>query len=296
MTTIIGGIPVADPGDPPGALVTSYGHVQYGRVLAGDGSSVRAVRVHGWRNLPDADVADVPRPQAAGAEPGSVLGGSLTITVDYLIRGLPDAKAAAVDAFEQHHPQDGVERMLALDDGTGTWFRWARVVAREVPQEKHYRHGPVEVSVQYLCADPRRYRLQARSVSLSLPAAAGGLAYPLAYPLEYGLAVGTARQVVNDGGTATPLSVAFVGPLTNPQLQSPLWGFGFDLTLASGEVLTVDTADGTALLDGADRMGVLRPSSTPVEQCLIPEGGTTVTLTAAAGTGTATVTTHDARL
>lgn len=297
MVSLVGGVPVADPADPGGLLVHQFGHVQFGRVLAGPGSSVGVRQVYGWHDLPDADVADTPRPQAHGTYPGSVYGGSLTVTVDYLVRGLPDAKVEAVAALEKHTPMDGVERMLAIDDGDGTWFRMARVIAREVPQDKGYRHGPVPVSVQYLCADPRRYRLEARTVVASLPAASGGLGYPLSYPLEYGTASSTAAMAPNDGGAHTPLVVTFTGPLTNPQLASADWRLGFDMTLAAGEQLVVATAAGTALLDGtADRLYTIRPDSDPLELCLIPPDGTTLTLTAADGTGTASVTHHDARL
>lgn len=297
-STLVGGVPVADAADPGGALVTEYGHVQYGRVLFGAGSRAGVRQLIGWRDLPDAEVADTPRPQSHGTYPGDVLGDSLTVTLVYQLTGTPEAKAQAVDAIEQHTPMDGVERMLVVnDDGLDGWFRMARVVARQVPQDRGYRVGPVECSVQFVCSDPRRYRMTQRSGTIGLPVAAGGLDYPLVYPLEYGTASSTALMAANDGGANAPLAVTFTGPLTNPQLSSPDWRLGFDLTLAAGESLVVDTAEGTALLAGtADRMYAIRPTSDPLELCTIPPGGTTLTLTAADGTGTATVAHRDARL
>lgn len=297
-TTSVGGLLVADAADAPGGLVTTYGHVQYGRVLVGRGSAASLRQLVGWRDLPDADAADTPRPQAHGDYPGTVLGGSLIVTVVALIRGTPADKAAAVDAFERHTPMDGVDRMLAVnDDSLGAWFRMARVIARTVPQDKNYRHGPVEVSAQFRCADPRRYRLTPRTGTVTLPSVSGGLTYPLTYPLEYGTASSTGMVAPNEGGADTPLRVTFTGPLTNPQLASPDWRMGFDLTLTAGETLVVDTAEGTALLDGtADRLYTIRPESDPLEVCTIPPDGTTLTLTAADGTGTAMVSHRDARL
>lgn len=298
-STLVGGVPVADAADPGGALVTGYGHVQYGRVLFGAGSAARVRQLIGWRDLPDVELSDTPRPQAHGAYPGDALGDSLTITLVYQVRGTPEAKVAAIDALEQHTPLDGVERMLCVEDtGLGGWYRMARVVARQIPQDKGYRHGPVECSVQFACADPRRYSLTERVGTVNLPAATvDGLDYALTYPLEYGVASSTALSVVNDGGAYAPLVVTFAGPLTNPQLSSPDWRLGFDLNLVAGESLVVDTATGTALLGGtADRMYAIRPTSDPLELCTIPPGGTTLTLTAASGTGNATVTHRDARL
>lgn len=297
-STLVGGVPVADVDDPGGALVTEYGQVQYGRVLFGAGSAARVRELIGWRDLPGVDVSDTPRPQTHGAYAGDVLAEPATITLVYLVRGTPEDKAAAIDVLEQHTPVDGVERMLAVDDnGQGGWFRMARVIGRQIPQDKGYRHGPVECSVQFTCADPRRYQLTTRNGVVTLPTADGGLEYALDYPLEYGVASSTAMQAPNDGGASAPLVVTFIGPLTNPQLVSPDWSLGFDLTLASGEQLVVDTADGTALLDGtADRLYTIRSTSDPLEVCTIPPGGTTLTLTAADGTGTASVTHRDARL
>lgn len=297
-STLVGGVPVADAADPGGALVTGYGHVQFGRVLFGTGSAAGVRQLIGWRDLPDVELSDSPRPQAHGTYPGDVLGDALTVTLVYLVRGTPEAKAAAIDVLEQHLPLDGVERMLCVDDtGQGGWYRMARVVARQLPQDKGYRHGPVECSVQFRCADPRRYRLTEHTATATLCTVSGGVDYPLTYPLEYGTATAAATVVANDGGANTPLVVTFNGPLTNPQLQSPDWRLGFDLNLTAGESLVVDTGAGTALLDGtADRMYTVRPTSDPLELCTIPPGGTTLTLTAADGTGTATVTHRDARL
>lgn len=298
MVTLVGGVPIADASAPGGALVTEYGQVQYGRALFGTGSAAGVRQLIGWRDLPDTEVSDTPRPQSHGTYPGDVLGDALTVTVVFLLRGTPEAKSQAVDALEQHTPLDGVERMLAVNDnGASAWYRMARVVARQIPQDKGYRVGPVECSVQFVCSDPRRYAMVTRTATVRPYTTDGGPDYPLDYPLDYGTVAVTAAAVANDGGAHAPLAVTFTGPLTNPQLSSPDWRLGFDLTLAAGEQLIVDTADGTAMLDGtADRMYAIRSTSDPLEVCTIPPGGTTLNLTAADGTGTATVTHRDARL
>ena len=296
-STLVGGVPVADVAEPDGGLVTEYGHVQYGRVLFGAGSAAGVRQLVGWRDLPGVDVADTPRPQAHGTYPGAVLAGSLTVTGVFLLRGTPDSKALALAAIEKATRPDGVERWLIVNDGTGATYRMGRTVARSLPQEKHFNHAPVEVSVQWVCADPRRYDLTERTGVVSLPSAAGGIGYPVDYPLEYGTAASTALQAGNDGSMDAPLVATFTGPLTNPRLASTTWAMAFDLALAAGEQLVVDTAEGTALLDGtADRLYAIRSTSSPLEVCTIPPGGTTLTLTAAGGTGTASVTHRDARL
>lgn len=297
VATVEYGIPVAGEQDPGGSLVTGPGMLQYGRVLFGDGTAAGWRDLHNWRNLSDAETADTPRPQAHGSYAGSVFGGSLAVTFTYLVRGTPDDKVRALDTIERHTPMDGVERMLVVDDGTGPWYRWARVIGREVPQDRNFRNGPVECSVMFLCADPRRYALAERSGTVSLPAASGGLTYPLDYPLSYGDPVVSSFTATNEGGATTPLVAEFNGPLERPVLSCDDWRLGFDITLVAGETLTVDTQAGTALLnDTADRLYTIQPSSDPIERCLLPAGGTTLSLTAVSGTGTVTVRYHDARL
>ena len=297
MTETLGGVPVADESATGGSLVTEPGQLQYGRVLFGAGSKAGWRELVGWRDMPDAQVSDNQRPQAHGTYAGDVFGDALTVTLTYLVTGTPENKRLAIDALEAHTPMDGVERMLVVDDGTGPWFRMARVIGRQVPQGKHYNHAPVECSVQFLCADPRRYALVQRSGTVTMPQAVGGLDYPLTYPLSYGEPATAALHAANDGGAPTPLVVTFHGPLETPTLATAGWRLGFDITLVAGETLVVDTAEGTALLNGtADRLYTIQPAADPIEKCLLPPGGATLTLTAVDGTGTVSVAHRDARL
>lgn len=288
-----GGVPVAAAGAPPGTLVDAIGSLEYDGMLVGGVSAAGWLELVGWRNLADADVADTPKPLGPGAYPGSVYAQSLTVTLTALVRGLPDAKAAAIDTVVAHTRMDGVERPLVVrDDAGGPWVRMARVVAREVPQDKHYRHGPVQVSVQWLCSDPRRYTLRAESVLLLLGQSSGGLVYPLDYGhgLDYGTTTNNTRTATNRGNAATPVRVLFRGPLTTPALRIGGNLLEYAVTLAAGETLRVDTRDGTALLNGrTDRSYAITARSAPVEACELPPGDTDLSLTAAAGTGSASV-------
>lgn len=292
-----GGLPIAQPGAAPGSLVTEPGRLQYGDLLLGADTAAGWRQLAGWRDLPEPSLSDTQRPQAHGAYPGDVYGSSLAVTFTYQLTGTPDAKMRAVQTIELHTRMDGVERPLVVDDGAGPELRMARVVARAVPQDVHFRHGPVECSVQWVCADPRRYSLDAVTVGLSLPTSSGGLAYPLTYPLDYGTATSGAAAVVNDGSESTPVVATFTGPLTNPLLTTRDWRLGFNINLAAGESLTVDTFEGTVLLGGVtDRLYTISAASDPVERCLLAPGETDVSLAAAAGTGNATLTYRHARM
>lgn len=291
-----GGIPVA-PGGAPGALITTVGQVQFGDMLLGSGTSAGWRELVEWRNLPDSTPSDSPRPQAHGAYPGSVYGESLVVTFTCQVRGTPEAKALALATLERYG-RLGVEHVLAVNDADdGVWFRNARVIARNVPQGKHFRHAPVECSFQFLCADPRRFNLTERVGVIALPANTGGLDYPLVYPLDYGTAISGSFVATNDGSEDTPMVAVFNGPLTSPTLSTGAWSMTWDMTLADGETLTVDTGAGTALLNGnADRLYQLSTASDPLPACLLAPGENDMALTATSGTGTVTVTYRDARM
>lgn len=293
-----GGIPVA-PGSGAGSMVSRPGQVQYGEMLLGGGSSARWRNLYGWRDLPAASVADSQRPQAHGTYPGSVFGDSVTVTLDYLLRGSYEDRMAALAAIERYAPMDGVERALVIDDGDGPWMRMARVTARTVPQDHTFQVAPLACSMQFLCADPRRYSLDGKTVAVRIPSSSGGIVYPINYPLEYGTFTGGGATAQNEGAVATPLTVTFNGPLNEPALSATnhqSWVMGFGINLAAGEALVVDTADGTALLNGADRLYTITPMSDPLERCTLNPGNTSLSLLSASGTGYATVAYRDARM
>lgn len=287
----------AAPGGGDGSLITAPGQLQYGDVLMGAGTSAGWRDLVGWRDSPEAQAADTDRPQAHGAYPGDVYGTSLVVTFVFLLRGSPADKLADLEALELYAPMDGVERALAVNDGGPTTYRMARVIGRQVPMGVHFTHAPLECSLQFLCADPRRYALDPTTVELTLPVGSGGLTYPLEYPLTYGSYSTGGAHAVNGGSVASPIAATFRGPLTNPRLTSDTWALGFDLNLADGEQLVVSAAHGTAKLNGtADRLYTITASSDPLELCQIPPGETGLTLGATAGTGSATVTYRDARM
>lgn len=290
-------IPVS-PGGTIGGQVTGPGQLQFGDMLLGGGTAAGWRELVGWRDTPGAQVSDSPRPQAHGAYPGDVFGDSLVVTYTYLLRGTPGEKVSHVDTIERYAPMDGVERPLTVNDGAGPWFRMARVIGRQVPQDHNFEHGPLECSLQFLCADPRRYARVEKSATVTLPASLGGLEYPLDYPLGYGESSSGALSATNAGSVPTPVVATFHGPLEDPVLTTGTWTMAFNINLVDGETLTVDTNQGTAMLNGnADRLYTLRNDSSPLERCFLPPGDTNLALLASsAGDGRLVVTYRDARM
>lgn len=290
-------IPTA-PGGALGSLVAETGQLQYGDMLLGVSTSARWRDLVGWRDAPDVQSNDTPRPQAHGSYPGSVYANSAIVTLTFQLVGKGAEKLVDLDVIERNTRLDGVERALVVNDGADPTVRWGKVIGRNVPMDYTFEQVPIECAIQWSCSDPRRYSLTEQQVALVLAAASDGLDYPLVYPLDYGSSSGGSGLASNAGSEATPMVASFFGPLTNPVLSCPDagWTLRFDLTLAAGETLVVDSLAGTVFLDGADRLYTLAAASSPVDACLLPPGDSTLNLSAAGGTGTATVTYRHAYL
>jgi len=295
-----GGLQVA-PGADPGSLVTRDGQVQLGPVLMGANTPARFGSLDGWLELGDASLGDTPRPQAHGVYPGSVYSGSLSVTWNFILTGTLADRVAMVRTLEHYFPMDGVERPVAAHLGDEVWYRMARLTGRSMPVDYTFPSvGATSCSMLLVCADPRRYATTEKTARAMQPTSDGGLAYPLAYPLFYGTATSGGATVTNDGSVATPLVIAFQGPLTDPSLVvsgDVTWRLGFNLTLADGESLVVDTSAGTVLLNGnADRLYLVDNDSDPLSACVLSPGSSSVALVAASGSGSVTLSYHDARM
>lgn len=284
-----------------GGLIQKPGQLQFGPMLLGADTSAGWRSLAGWRDLPEASLGDSPRPQAHGDYPGSVFGGPVVVTFTFMLRGgrtnqfihTDGQKLADLETIERwtQLTPAGQESWLAVNDGEGTWMRRARVIGRNIPQEVHFSHAPLECSIQFLCADPRRYWSGQELGMATLASGSGGLVYPLVYPLTYGTQSTGSMTAYNTGTADAPFTATFNGPLTNPRIvSSDGWELAFNITLAGGEQLVVNTAAGTALLNGtADRMIAIANDSDPVDACALSPGDSTLTLTAAAGSGTVQV-------
>ncbi|WP_079051689.1 phage distal tail protein [Streptomyces sp. FR-008] len=109
----------------------------------------------------------------------------------------------------------------------------------------------------------------------------------LAWPLDFGEPGSTGRlSVVNVGTAETHPVVEFRGPVTAPSLTNVATGdvLEYDLPLAAGDVLVVDTLAGTVRLNGtASRLYTATNRSTPERTFTFAPGTTPLMFRAAPG-------------
>lgn len=291
---------------PVGDRVTRPGHVQYGELLLGPGTPYRWQSITGWEELPALDSGTVARADAHGAYPGPLLAQSRTIGLEGLVVRAPRDQVGAVVGALNAGTVPVVDELpfVAWLDDRGPLLAYARATRRAIPAGKGYRLGViVGGALQWEATDPRRYELDERSAAARLPAAEpgldwelgeggeGGLDWRFAVGNEAGLTFGTpgstgALSAHNAGDAPTHPVIEFRGPVTRPAITSLATGdvLEYDLPLAAGDVLTVDTRAGTVTLNGtASRIYTATNRSVPEQTFTLGCGTTHLMFRAAPG-------------
>lgn len=274
----------------PGSLMTRPGQVQYGELLLGAGTPYRWRGITGWEELPALDSATVPRSDAHGAFPGSLLAQVRTIGLDGLVVRAPRATVGAVVAALNAGtvPVEDERAFVAWLDDRGPLLAYARATRRAIPAALGYRLGTITGgALEFVATDPRRYTLVEQVVAAMLPASEPGLAWPLTWPLAFGTPGSTgAMAAANTGDAPTHPVIEFRGPVVRPSVTNVGTGdvIEYDIPLAADDVLTVDTRAGTVTLNGtASRLYTATSRSVPEQTFTLPPGTSNLIFRAAPG-------------
>ncbi|GLF97542.1 phage distal tail protein [Streptomyces yaizuensis] len=276
---------MTDPVSPPGSLITQDGQIQWAGLLIGPGTPYQIDRegLTGWADLPALDTSDADRPTAHGAWPGARWARSRSVSAGIWL--LPEPGAAPGAAGEL---LDTLVRFLGTGFGDGEqWLAVrlhgrttairARVNQRTVPTDRRFATGSAtKVSVQWTATDPRRYEPQEQLLTLGLPLRGSGTAYPFTYPVDYGTpGSGGSGSALNTGSAETCPLIEFTGPVQRPRLLNHTTGrtLEYDIVLAAGERLTVDTREGTVMVGRrASRLHTATAVSGPEQSFVLPPG------------------------
>ncbi|HEX2314661.1 MAG TPA: phage tail protein [Thermomonospora sp.] len=286
-----------------GDLITDDGQIEWNGLLLGAGTPYGWRELAGWDDLPGLSSGSAARPGRHGVWPGRRLAGERTVTFTCLVRAPRAEMGTVVRTLRAATPAgpDETEHPLVVRTLGETLLAYAQVAGRVITNDPAFAAGVGRAVVQWACADPRRYSLAERTTEIGAPTLGSGLQYPLTYPLDYGTPGSSGwGRLPNAGDTATGVRMAITGPCTNPVVINQTTGrqLQFGIELARGEVLSVDTHQGTVTLGPADRLYTLTPMSVPVEDFELAPGENAVAFRAAShSTGSAlTVTWRDAYL
>ncbi|MGW8374258.1 hypothetical protein [Streptomyces sp. ODS28] len=235
------------------------GDIRYGELLLGPRSPYRWTKLTGWEALPELDSGDVPRPSAHGAWPGQLLSQSRTLTFEEMIVRAPAAQiGAVVDALTAATAlgKDEVPLLVCLDE-RGPLLSWARTTKRDVPASVGYALGTItEAALELTATDPRRYTPAVQHAVVGLPEPC------LPWHADHGhgprgIPASTGDLLVHNLGSApTHPVVELWGPVDTPRLGNAATGavLEYELLLDEGERLTIDTSNGTAVLDTGESL------------------------------------------
>jgi hypothetical protein len=279
-----------------GELVTGPGLVQWGTLLLGRwqaGSTVTPYRfktITGWEDTPGLDSGNVARAQQHGAWAGRLLAQARTVTLEGLmVRGARNAMGAAVRTLNAACTIAQAEQPLVvwLDD-RGPMLINARLIRRHLTPDGAWALGfNGGGALQFEATDPRRYQLAQQVAVTGLPQPETGLVWGAPETglvwgspetgLSWGTPGSTGDLVCANSGTAEVNPVIEIrGPVTNPSvtLTGTTTVLEYNLTLALGDVLTVDTWAGTVTLAGQSRLGTATLRSQPEGTFILPPGST----------------------
>ncbi|WP_338931578.1 phage tail protein [Streptomyces netropsis] len=280
---------------PPGSLITRDGQIQWAGLLFGPGTDYEIADsgLTGWADLPGLDSGDVLRPDQHGAWPGSQWSQARTVTAPiWLLPDQPSRAAAVAAQFRAATAVHSGEQWLAVRLHGETLACRARVNQRSIPQDRMFvTHGAAKATVQWVCADPRRFAVDERTERTGLPTPERGLSWDreqgLKWPLNWGDITSTGIVTAVNGGDAPANPVIeFRGPVRRPSLTRLSDGLRieYDIRLAASDVLTIDTNAGTVTLnDSASRIHTATAWSTPEQLFQLEPGYTALAFRAEPG-------------
>lgn len=266
-----------------GDLITADGQLQYGSLLMGTGTPYRLAALVGWDDLPPLDFADVPRPAADGAWPGSIFAGERVIETDINIVSDAAGYPAVIAALRAATAPSGSEQPLVIRMGGQTLQAGVRCTGR-VAGSDGYALGIDRVALKWTASDPRRYSATASTATTAPPSAGSGITWPVTWPLVWPSAgIGGTLYVVNGGDWPTPVRITIRGPLTTPAVYRQDTGDVLELatTLAASDIVLIDPLADTLTVNGASAKSLLTDRSAPVSSFMMPPGSTGLALRAA---------------
>ncbi|MGW3322509.1 phage distal tail protein [Streptomyces virginiae] len=253
-----------------GDRVVVPGHVQFGdELLLGPGTAYRWRTLDGWEDSPGLDSGTVNRSDAHGAYPGRLLAQPRTITLDEMvIRTEPRRMGATVRALRAATAlRDDEQPLVVMLDDEPPLLSFARCLRRSIPVGVGgYAIGVVQgAALMFEATDPRRYSLVEQRAETRL--AAGPL------------------LALNAGDAASHPSITIRGPVSLPSLTNAATGavVEYDVDLAIGETLLIDTAAGAVTVNGASSLNTSTARSGPELLFTLAPGTNALTFKAAPG-------------
>lgn len=260
-----------------GDLVTRDFQMEFNNLLLGAATPYGWQNLQGWDDLPDVDIGLVHQPLQHGAQAGPPYARERVLTWEFQMwpNRVDFAAARAAIRRATAPRRDGVLQPLVISTVEETHLVFAVCTKRNIPADRRYAARIPKGILQFIAPDSRRFSVAESTVRIDAPTGVTGLQYPLTYPLDYGGTVTPgSSNALNEGDTETHPLIEISGPCINPKVTNQALGsfLAFNITLALGEVLTVDTNKGTVFLGSTDKFDTRVGLSVPPEDFVLIPG------------------------
>lgn len=206
-----------------------------------------------------------PRAWAHGSYSGAEWQSEAVVPVRVIANGsskdVPSTRAAVMDmsaAFSAVGDTGEVAQFRFRLDGDPEEYVMFGTPRGFEPDLSTMAEGWVYASASFVAQDPRIYSSAVQETAIGLPVQTGGLTAPLTAPFTVsGVLTGGRAILTNTGSTATSATFRIDGPAVEPRivLTGPngiAQAIDFNLTLAEGQWLEIDSTTRLALLNGLD--------------------------------------------
>lgn len=236
---------------------------------------------------PDIRAQDTTRPRRHGVTAADDLLGARTVTFEITVQGTQAALEVALTALNSAFAPSPSDAWLDLrmTGSPSEYSLQGRARGVEWDLSRRYTFGLADARCTFVATDPLKYGPLV-TTTIGLPSGTAGLPFPATGPFVFGAQSGGEATVTNSGTAAVDWTATVTGPMTTPRLEMVSLGrrVSFDLAVATGETLVLDSRTGSALLNGSTpRTSTLLPGS---RWWQLPVGSSTIRLRAASGTGT----------
>lgn len=259
---------VSIPVKPGDSLTGADGQVEWNGVLWGPSTDVKVLLpVDGWYGTPNIDNLNVEKPGSHGAWDARKLAQQRIVSIKLQpdsgadptqVQTLIDAILAATGI-----PEDDTPLPLVIKAYGPPKLAYGQVVDRPMVLDGDYNVGLPTVGVIVACADPRLYSLEREGVTVP---------------------IGAPTTLANTGNASTYPLIRIEGPVVNPVLTNTRLDrtLQFTITVADGDVLEIDTTNGTATVAGDNVMSSLT-GGVPVSDFVLAAGSNPISYTANSG-------------
>lgn len=253
-------------------------------LTVGAGSRYRMRTLEGWEDRPTARYDKQNRTRGHGSHRSHVWSDERTVTVEGWCWTATDRDALlmGLQAVSAYSDTDDTEPLVVTAAGRTLTAGAQLLEARPALLRGEWGVGRFGWLLQWRCPDPLRYG-PPRTVPTGLPTSGGGLVYPLTYPLDYGALGDTGQLQLTNAGTApAPILFTVRGPLPQGwELSAAGQRLTYPVPVPAGQVLAIDTAEGTVLVEGTASR---RANLTAADWLTVPaQSSLTVQLTSLGG-------------